>query len=84
MKNKKILNTMYGSVVSNNFKDSRITFYGISKTIEVLNNILKKVNLDEIESYKIKDLVDCIIKLDEQLNKYDIKAKCFMEVKENG
>ena len=63
-------------ITSDDLKNSEITFYGISKTIEVLTDILKEINLKEIETYKIKDVVDCIIKLDEQLEKENIKARC--------
>lgn len=66
-------------ITSDDLKNSEITFYGISKTIEVLTDILKEINLKEIETYKIKDVVDCIIKLDEQLEKEDIKTRCFIK-----
>lgn len=52
-------------ISSNN--DSRIEFYGIGNTIEVLNKLLETIELDRED---IKLIVECIIMLDEQLNKH--------------
>ena len=47
--------------------ETRIEFYGIGNTIEILNRILDKY---ELEKEDIKLIVECIIMLDEQLNKH--------------
>lgn len=59
---------------SNDFK-TEIEFYGLSKTIEVLNNRLKTCHEQVIDN-----IVSNIIKLDERLNKHDNKQKCFIKV----
>lgn len=66
-------------ITNDEIRNTEITFYGISRTIEVLTDLLKEYNLVDLESYKIKDVIECIIKLDEQLNKYDIKARAFLK-----
>ena len=59
-----------------------IEFIGISRTIEILNDKLKQ---EESYSYSssidMKEIVDCIIKLDEQLKKHEDKEsmKCIVK-----
>lgn len=62
---------------SNDFK-TEIEFYGIAKTIEILNDKLEQCNCDELNI--IEEIVHNIIILDEQINKYDNKQKCFIKV----
>lgn len=59
---------------SNNFKTD-IEFYGIRKTIEILN-----IRLENCDETDIDDIVKNIIELDEHLNKYDNKQNCFIKV----
>lgn len=75
-----IMNSLYGKTVTNNIDN--ISFYGIAKTIEVLNDLLKDYNLTDLESYKIKDVIECIIKLDEQIEKHINNKGVFLKYKE--
>ena len=59
---------------SKDFK-TEIEFYGIAKTIEILNNRLETCDENDIDN-----IVSNIIELDEQLNKYDNKQKAFIKV----
>ncbi len=61
---------------SNDFK-TEIEFYGISKTIEILNDKLEQCNYDELNI--IEEIVHDVLILDEQLNKYDKKLKAFIK-----
>ena len=54
-----------------------IEFYGISKTIEILNEKLEQCNYDELNV--IEEIVHDILILDEQFNKYDKKLKAFIK-----
>lgn len=62
---------------SNDFK-TEIEFYGIAKTIKILNDKLEQCNYDELNI--IEEIVHDILILDEQFNKYDNKQKCFIKL----
>ena len=55
-----------------------IEFYGISKTIEILNEKLEQCNYDELNV--IEEIVHDILILDEQFNKYDKKLKAIKKI----
>ena len=79
---KNLLNSMYGKIVTNNIDNSSISFYGLARTIEVLNDLLKDYDLVNLESYKIKDVIECIIKLDEQIEKHINNKGVFVKCEE--
>ena len=54
-----------------------IEFYGISRTIEILNKKLEQCNYDELNV--IEEIVHDILILDEQINKHDKKLKAFIK-----
>ena len=63
--------------------DTSIELYGISKTIEILNDKLeesKPTYSTYSSSNDMKEIVECIIMLDEQLNKYGNRTKAFLRV----
>lgn len=58
-------------ITTDNENNSKIEFYGLYKTLENLNEVL--LNLKD--TYEFEVVVDSIIKIDEQIHKYERENK---------
>lgn len=70
-------------MITNNNLKTEIEYYGIAKTIEILNDKLEESKSSYStfnSSNDMKEIVECIIMLDEQLNKNENRTKAFLKV----
>ena len=70
-------------MITNNNLKTEIEYYGIARTIEILNDKLEESKSSYStfnSSNDMKEIVECIIMLDEQLNKYGNRTKAFVKV----
>ena len=58
-------------ITTDNENNSKIEFYGLYKTLENLNDRL----LNATDTYEFEVLVESIIKIDEQIHKYEKENK---------
>ena len=70
-------------MITNNNLKTEIEYYGIARTIEILNDKLEESKSSYStfnSSNDMKEIVECIIMLDEQLNKNENRTKAFVKV----